>query len=146
MRTAKEMEAMSIFAAVPRDKVMAQKFLAAAERKAADAKIEALSYDSRVEATYDALYHLASSVLACLGYRSSCTDSHHLMVLEAVCAEIQAPRELFTRVDALRKIRNMKYNGATRCLNDYKVAAAILKDFSSLVERWLAHNLPLLFR
>lgn len=146
MRTAKDMEAMNIFAAVPRDKVMAQKFLAAADRKAKDAQIEALSYDSRVEAAYDALYNLASAVLACLGYRSACADSHHQVVLEAVCAEVHAPQELFTRVDALRKIRNMKYNGATRCLNDYKVAAVILEDFSSLVERWLAKNLPVLFR
>lgn len=145
MRTCKDMVSLNVFAAVQRDKVMAQKFLAASDRKAADSKIEQLSNDSRVEAAYDALYNLSAAVLACVGFRAICNDSHHILVLEAVCAEIGASNELFQKVDALRKIRNLKYNGATRSYADYKVAASLLDEFSNLVKVWMAANLAKLF-
>lgn len=145
MRSTKDMVALNVFAPVPRDKTMAQKFLAASDRKAADSRIEQVSYDSRVEAAYDALYNSAAAVLACVGFRATCNDSHHILVLESVCAEIGATPELFAKVDALRKIRNMKYNGATRSFSDYKVAAAIFEEFSNLVQVWLSQNIAKLF-
>lgn len=146
MRTSSELKALGVFTSVQPDKVAVQNLLAASERKLADSKVAQLSFDTRVEAVYDAMYTLCSALLACLGVKSACAENHHIYVLEAACAELGASSGLANAVDALRRVRNMKYTGVTRCMADYKIASSVYTEVAALVEKWMAKNLPILFR
>ena len=123
-----------------------QGLIAAAVRKASDATVEANSWDTRVEANYDACLNLALAVLNALGLKSKSGSGHHEMALEAACDAIGASEGLFDRVDAIRRIRNLKYSGIERKESDYLQSKLAHDEFHGLVEGWLRKNFSTLFK
>lgn len=121
----------------PRDKATVRAYIEAAERKMHDALIEANSFDTRVEANYDACFNLALAVLNAEGWRARAVQGHHEFILEAACSAMGASDALFSRVDATRQVRNRKYTGISRTQQDFEYSQKVLQEFATLAAAWM---------
>lgn len=133
-------EGSKVFRPVAIDKTLIRGLIEAAQWKASDVEIEAVSLDTRVEAAYDAVFDCCLAVINAAGYRVSSAPGHHEQGLEAACALIGAGTRLFDNLDALRDVRNQKYTGARRTEADLQVAKAALAEFSEMAINWLQRN------
>jgi hypothetical protein len=70
-------EGSKVFRAAATDKMFIRALIAAAQSKAHDVEIEAVSLDTRVEAAYDAIFDCCLSVLNAAGYRITAAPEHH---------------------------------------------------------------------
>ena len=139
-------EGSRVFRVAATDKTLVRSLIEAAQAKAGDAKIEAVSLDTRVEAAYDAVFDCCLAVLNAAGYRIGSAPGHHEQALEAACALIRAGERLFDNLDALRDVRNQKYTGARRTAADLEIAHTALGEFSELAVEWLRRNHDALLR
>ena len=134
------------FQPCPQDRVTVHNLLQAADRQAKDALIAQNSFDTRVEANYDACYNMALAVLNAQGWKSKALAGHHAFVLEAACCAIGAGEGLYDRLDAVREVRNQKYSGTSRTQRDLEASAKVLDAFSQLAAQWLAATHPQLLK
>ena len=130
-------EGSKVFRSAAADKRIIRSLLQAAQRKAKDAQLEAVSLDTRVEAAYDAVFDCCLAVLNAARYRTNAVTGHHQEALEAACALVGTGDGLFEKLDALRDVRNLKYTGAPRTQADLTEAKAAMERFSELVVAWL---------
>ncbi|MDE2607192.1 MAG: hypothetical protein KGL68_14850 [Burkholderiales bacterium] len=128
------------FHPVPHDKAAIRDLVASAERKRLDALLPQVSYDTRVEANYDACLDLALAVLEADGWRPRSVPGHHQHTLEAACHAIGAREALYHRLDAVRAVRNEKYTGIPRSEHDLRESLSVLEEFSAAAEAWLAER------
>jgi len=133
-------EGSKVFRSAAADKRIILALLRAAQTKAKDAEIEAISLDTRVEAAYDAVFDCCLAVLIAERYRTNAVSGHHQEALEAACALVGTGDGLFEKLDALRDVRNLKYTGAPRTQADLTEARAAMERFSELVVAWLKHR------
>jgi hypothetical protein len=133
-------EGSKVFRAVATDKSLVRSLIEAAQWKANDVEIEAVSLDTRVEAAYDAVFDCCLAVINAAGFRVSSAPGHHEQALEAACALIGASERLFDNLDALRDVRNQKYTGARRADADLEVAKRVLSELSELAIGWLQQH------
>jgi hypothetical protein len=140
LRTLREFETLGLLVRVPQDKLTVQALIASAVRKKSDAELTANSWDTRVEANYDACLNLALAVVNALGFKAKSAVGHHESTLEAACSAIGAGEALFDRVDAIRVIRNLKYTGMERTGGDYTQSKQACEEFTHLVVGWLQNK------
>ena len=130
------------FVPCPVDRVAIRNWLLAAQRKTQDGLIEQNSFDTRMEANYDACFNLALVVVNAQGWKPKSSEGHHMYTLEAACHAIDASTAVFDRVDAIRELRNLKYGGVARSQRDVDVSARVLEEFSTLVLEWMKAHHP----
>lgn len=120
-------------------------WIEAAQAKALDAGNKTVSVGTRFEAAYDAAFFVALAVLNAQGWKSRSVEGHHGFVLEAACQAVGTGDATFDRLDAVRDIRNQKYAGIARTLDDVRDARAAFTAFSQIAVDWLqTHHAALL--
>lgn len=125
------------FVSCAQDKVTIKKWIEAADRKVKDGARSANSFDTRMEAYYDAAFNLALVVVNAQGWKTKSGVGHHEHTLEAACSAVGASEGLHARLDAIRLLRNLKYTGAARTQQDVDVARKAHEEFSAFVIDWL---------
>ena len=130
--------------AVPADKAMVAKLLAAAQRNIADAQLKGLSAENRFDAAYKAIMQAAMVALNANGYRTlTSKPGHHQTAIRTLALSVGLPQASVIVLDALRKQRNLSdYSGdlipdaaALECLTS---AQALLAH----VRAWLQAQRP----
>jgi hypothetical protein len=99
--------------AVPADKGIVAKLLAAAQRNIADAQLAGLSAENRFDASYKAIMQLAMVALNANGYRTlTSKPGHHQTAIQTLPLSVGLPQTNVIVLDALRKQRNLSdYSG-----------------------------------
>ncbi len=147
LRSAKQLQAEEkAFHPCAQDKVAIRAWISAAHEKTLDADNTSVSMGTRVEAAYDATFNIALAVINASGWRHRAVPGHHAFVLEAACESIGAKESLFDRLDAIRELRNQKYDGIARTAADLVDVRKVYQHFSALVENWLPLAHPGLFK
>jgi hypothetical protein len=112
--------------AIPPDKALVAKLLAAAQRNIADAQLPGLSTENRFDAAYKAIMQTAMVALHANGYRTlTSKPGHHQAAIQTLPLSVDLPQAQVIVLDALRKQRNLPdYSGdlvsdatAAECLN-----------------------------
>lgn len=90
--------------AVPPDKALVGKLLAAARRNIADAQLQSLSAENRFDAAYKAIMQSAMVALHANGYRTlTSKPGHHQTAIQTLPTSIGPPQDKVIVLDALRK-------------------------------------------
>ena len=137
LSSAEQLSREGAFVRAAADKVTVRGLIEAAERKRKDAEIEQNSWDTRVEANYDACFNVALAVVHASGWKPKSEAGHHQNTLEAACAAFGAGEGLFNRADAIRILRNQKYAGIGRTQQDYDASRNAMNEFLGLAVEWL---------
>ena len=126
------------------DKAEIARILTAAARALADANVERLSSDSRLDLAYRAIMQAAMAAMLASGYRPATSEpGHHQLLIQALPTTAGVSTERMRVLDAYRVARNQSnYRGvpvsdavARECASD---AATILTE----VRAWIAANRP----
>src|SRR5688572_20916554 len=90
-----------------------QRLLEAATRHIADAKVMAISAETRFSSAYTAIRMLADAGLHANGYRTrSSVPGHHIVAIESLVTTLGIEAGVVARLDHLRKLRNaVEYSG-----------------------------------
>ena len=128
----------------PADALEIQQLLAAAERCLADARVTAISPETRFDAAYKAIMQAALAAIMAHGYRPDTKrPGHHATVVQGLSLTIGLAPARVAVLDTLRRQRNVSdYTGedidsssAEHCVVE---AERLLKD----VAVWLRKNCP----
>lgn len=119
----------------------AQRMIAAAARQITDAKVRAISSETRFCSAYTAIRMLADLGLHANGYRAlTSRPGHHYTAIQTLTLTLGVDARTITRLDYLRKQRNItEYSGdlvsdadVTECVKQaqalYSVAMTWLED------------------
>jgi len=128
----------------PPDAGEIQRLLAAARRNLSDARVTAISPETRFDAASRAIMQVSLAAVMARGYRPATNQpGHHQTVIQALALTIGLPAARVTLVDALRRKRNLSdYTGEDI---DDSSADACLKHADRLlgdVTAWLKANRP----
>jgi hypothetical protein len=130
------------------DKAEIGRLFAAAGRALADAGIERLSSDARLDLAYRAIMQAALAAMLAEGYRPATSEpGHHQLIIQALPKTAGIVAERIRVLDGYRAARNQSdYRGvpvsdavAQECLAE---AHAIVKD----IRAWLAAHHPQLMQ
>lgn len=130
--------------AVPADKGLVARLLAAAQRNIADAQLPGLSAENRFDVAYKAIMQLAMVALNANGYRTlTSKPGHHQTTIQTLPLSVSLPQPKVIVLDALRKQRNLSdYSGdlipdaaAAECL-------ASAQELLTHVRTWLQAQRP----
>jgi len=101
------------------------RLLAAAERSLADARVAAVSAETRFDAAYRALIQIGLATLMVQGYRPDTNrPGHHVTIIQALPITLGVEERQVAVLDALRRKRNLvDYTGED--IDDASVAACI---------------------
>lgn len=128
----------------PPDAAEVQRLLAAAERGLADARVTAISPETRFDAAYRAVMQAALAALMAHGYRPDTSrPGHHATMVQGLSLTIGLAPVRVKVLDALRRKRNLAdYTGediddssTEQCIAE---AEHLLRD----VTAWLRANRP----
>ena len=123
----------------PPDALEIQRLLAAADRSLADARVTAISAETRFDAAYKAIMQAALAALMAHGYRPDTKrPGHHVTVVQGLALTVGLPAPRVQVLDTLRRQRNVSdYTGedvdsstAEHCIAE---ATRLVAD----VTRWL---------
>jgi hypothetical protein len=120
------------------------RLLDAAARNLDDARVEAISRETRFDAAYKAIMQSSLAAMYANGYRPATgKGGHHAVVQQALPKTIGLDNERVAILDALRKQRNLAdYTGArleARLVDScIEAAGELLADVTS----WLESNMP----
>lgn len=128
------------------DKGAIRRWVTAAQEKSLDADNVSVSIGTRFEAAYDAAFNIALAVINANGWRLRSVQGHHAFALEAACEAIGAGLTTFDKLDAIRELRNQKYDGIARTDADLREAKAAFQTFSDVAVAWLQNERPALFK
>ena len=130
--------------AVPADKGLVAKLLAAAQRNIADAQLPGLSPENRFDAAYKAIMQCAMVALWANRYRTSTSQpGHHQTAIHTLPKTIGLEQNTVIVLDALRKQRNVNdYEGDP--ISEQSVAECIkqAEQLHQVVNNWIAINRP----
>ncbi|MNZ82341.1 hypothetical protein D3C78_1010370 [compost metagenome] len=117
------------------DKVAVGKLLSAARRNLTDARLEAVSADTRFDAAYRVIMQCAMLGLLANGYRTSTSQpGHHQTAIQALPKSMGVAADRVVVLDVLRRKRNLSdYDGEP-------VAEALLKTCIDEAEKLLEHT------
>lgn len=115
-----------------------QRLLRGLERSLADARVEALSNEGRLAASYDSLLRLATIALRAAGYRTSPEQpGHHAITLQALPLTLGTNADLTTQLDIFRRKRNLAAYEGDDSVSDRDLAE-LLATVDALRPRLLA--------
>lgn len=121
-----------------------RRLLEAARRNLADARVTAISSETRFDAAYKTIMQVALAALMANGFRpDTARPGHHMTVLQSLPMTIGLANERMTVLDTLRRKRNLSdYTGED--IDDISVDNCILEADQLLrdVETWLTENRP----
>ena len=125
-----------------------QRLLAAAERNLMDARIEAISDETRFDVAYKAIMQLALIAMMASGYRPSTNEpGHHQTMIQSLPLTMGLPKETWLVLDALRRKRNVTdYQGDP--IETEAVAECLAQAIALLAatRQWLEDRHPELLR
>lgn len=119
------------------DNLMIARLKEAAERSIADAKMTALSAETRFDAAYKAIMQLANAALQLNGYRTlTSKPGHHQTMINSLSKTLDIDKGTLILLDAMRKQRHIiDYTGdlVTDSMTDECISEAdkLLKAFKS---------------
>ncbi|MBW6513102.1 MAG: HEPN domain-containing protein [Desulfuromonadaceae bacterium] len=119
-----------------------QRLLEAARRNIADAKVAAISLETRFDAAYKAIMQMAMTALLVNNFRpSTSAPGHHMTMIQALPKTIGLPKTRMVVLDALRRKRNVAdylggYVDQTALDSCIDEAELLLND----VEVWIAEH------
>ena len=113
------------------------------ERDLADAGLDALSADWKLNIAYNAALQAATAALAACGYRAS-REAHHYRVIQSLRDTIGAPGSLVARLDVFRKKRNQGGYERAGVISDQEALEMIelAREIDATVRSWLAARRP----
>ncbi|MYN06476.1 DNA-binding protein [Pseudoduganella aquatica] len=121
-----------------------QRLLEAAKRNLADAKVDAVSEESRFDSAYKCIMQCAMATLRASGYRTSTNQpGHHQTAIQALPLTIGLDSKTMVLLDTFRKQRNISdYNGDP--ISPSLLEACIAEAGAMLVrvEAWLTAAYP----
>ena len=111
------------------------------ERNLKDARVEAVSADTRLSVAYNACLQCAFIALHASGYRTT-GEGHHERAINSLKFTIKAPEELIRELNGFRKKRiNSTYNRAgVSSEHEAKEAIALATKLKVMVTDWLKKN------
>lgn len=114
-------------------------WLQQAEVKLKDARMQAVSPATRMDAAYDAVLFCCLAVACAQGYRAGSEKGHHAVVIEGTAQAVGLTEHQFDELDTLRDWRNRKYRAAFKVEPDeVDEAIAIAAPFLEKVADWFA--------
>lgn len=114
-------------------------WLQQAEVKLKDARMQAVSPATRMDAAYDAVLFCCLAVACAQGYRAGGEKGHHAVVIEGTAQAVGLTEHQFDELDTLRDWRNRKYRAAFKVEPDeVDEAIAIAAPFLGQVADWFA--------
>ena len=130
--------------AIPPDKALVAKLLAAAQRNIADAQLQGLSVENRFDAAYKAIMQSSMVALHANGYRTlTSKPGHHQTAIQTLPTSVGLPQSKVIVLDALRKQRNLSdYSGdliADSAADECVVSASSLLAH---IRQWLKDHRP----
>lgn len=116
-----------------------RELLGIVERDLADAELDALSADWKLNIAYNAALQAATAALAACGYRAA-REAHHYRVIQSLHDTIRAPGSLVARLDVFRKKRNQGGYERAGVISDQEAREMIelAREIDATVRRWLA--------
>jgi hypothetical protein len=101
------------------------RLMAAAERSLADARVEAISAETRFDAVYRAITQVGLAALMLRGYRPDTNKpGHHMTIIQTLPLTLGVEKERMVVLDTLRRKRNLAdYTGDD--IDDASVAVCI---------------------
>ena len=122
-------------------------WLQQAHVKLQDARQQAVSPGTRMDAAWDSIL-LSSLAVACAeGWRATSDRGHHAVALEGAANAIGLKEARFDALDALRDWRNRKYRpGQVTTREEAEEAADIAAPFLKDVATWFASKYPALVK
>jgi hypothetical protein len=130
--------------AIPPDKVLVAKLMAAAQRNIADTQLQGLSAENRFDAAYKAIMQAAMVALHANGYRTlTSKPGHHQTAIQTLPISVGLPQAKVIVLDALRKQRNLSdYSGDLIPDSAAAECVASATDLLAHVRAWLAAHRP----
>lgn len=124
------------------DAIEIQRLLEAARRNLADARVTAISTETRFDAAYKTIMQAALAALMANGFRPDTNrPGHHMTVLQSLPKSVGLSTERMVVLDALRRKRNLSdYTGED--IDDISVSNCIAEaeELLRVVEAWLKEN------
>ena len=121
-----------------------RRLLAAAARNLADARVAAVSDETRFDAAYKTIMQLALAAMLASGYRPSTSEpGHHQTLIQSLPLTVGLANDVWVVIDALRRKRN-----ASDYLGDPVEAEALAECVRqaeclyAAVEMWLRERHP----
>ncbi len=118
---------------------------AVVERDLKDAAIPGLSEDRRFATAYNAVFQLATMVIACAGYRVSAKQGHHENTFTGLELVLGPPAAKFAKYfNTCRKKRNRVDYNLANIITETELAELLKKavQFKKLIEDWIFKNYP----
>ncbi|UUZ67156.1 hypothetical protein LP416_20030 [Polaromonas sp. P2-4] len=116
-------------------------WLQQAELKLKDARMQAVSPATRMDAAYDAVLFCCLAVACAEGYRAGSEKGHHVVVLEGAAQAVGLTEHQFDELDTLREWRNRKYRGGFKVEpSEVDEGVAIAAPFLEKVADWFANK------
>jgi hypothetical protein len=115
-----------------------------ASRHIADAKVIAVSAETRFGSAYTAIRMLADAGLHAHGYRTlSSRPGHHQTAIQSLVHTFGVDNAVLIRLDALRKQRNLtEYTGDTIPASALDECLRQAESLQDLAMKWLKANRP----
>ena len=117
----------------------------ALERDLKDAAIAGLSEDRRFATAYNAVLQLATTAIACAGYRVTARQGHHENTFAALELALGKPVAKFARYfNTCRKKRNTVDYNLAHVVTETELDELLKKavEFKKLIEEWITENHP----
>ena len=121
-----------------------RRLLDGAARQIADAKVKAVSAETRFGAAYMAIRMLADAGLHAHGYRTLASrPGHHQTAIQTLPLTFRADARTVTRLDALRKQRNLvEYTGDVIPESTVAECLSQAESLMGAAREWLKANKP----
>jgi len=121
-----------------------RQLLAAAQRNLGDARVHAISLETRFDAAYKAIMQAALAAMMAHGYRPDTNrPGHHMTLVQALSLTIDLPAARITLLDTLRRKRNISdYTGEDIDEGSVESCTAEAGRLMDDVRAWLRANRP----
>jgi hypothetical protein len=121
-----------------------RRLLEGAARHVADAKVQAISGETRFSSAYTAIRMLADVGLHAHGYRTlTSKPGHHQTAIQTLPATLGIDSQTVIRLDKLRKQRNLtEYTGDLIPESAVKECLSQAESLSAVARNWLKINRP----
>jgi hypothetical protein len=121
-----------------------RRLLAAAARNLVDARVEAVSDETRFDAAYKTIMQLALAAMLASGYRPSTSEpGHHQTLIQSLPLTIGLASDAWVVIDALRRKRNASdYLGDPVATTALAECVAQAEQLHAAVDTWLREQHP----
>ena len=126
------------------DRDAVRRLLEAAKRQIADAKVTAISTETRFSSAYSAIRVLADVGLHVHGYRTlTSRPGHHQTAIQTLPKTLDIESATLIRLDKLRKQRNLtEYTGDIIPESALAECLACAESLNAVALEWLRKNAP----